>query len=380
MAQPSDDWKSDEKPLRESEIRIQKWTGIAQVAVSIATVAAVFVAGYVAYQGQQTLKVTTQYNLEQAQDDQLSTALTSLGSDDPTERIAGLVLLRRNAADRLVPRSIAVFGEQSALSYYRTALKVFGGYLSAHGKEFLASHRGDAQPFGLGYGKLPPLGFSIDIQYAIDEVRQMMDLKEQVQAISTDPPAFDLSNDELYEMNLSGIDLSWVASYMYGIDLRGAVLTNLHLGNLDHAEHSYLQCADLQGAILKGADLEYANFRGANLTGAHFEGADLTGADLQGANVTKANFSGAIGLRPKKLKYAFGSAVGLPPGVVPSSIEPPDRSSCLASDNYGNPPKGNPSPTFSPSAAITPTSSPSATASPTSSPSATALPSPVGSP
>ena len=73
---PTDEWKSDEKPLRQSEIRIQKWTGIAQVVVSVATVAAVLVAVYVAYQGQQTLKATTQYDLEQAQDNQLSTALT----------------------------------------------------------------------------------------------------------------------------------------------------------------------------------------------------------------------------------------------------------------------------------------------------------------
>ena len=158
MALPSDGWKPREESLRKSEISIQKWTGIAQVVLSIATIAAVLVAGYVAYQGQQALKVTTQYNLQQGLDNQLSTALTSLGSSDTTERIAGLVLLRRNATDRLMPRSIAVFGEQSALSYYRTALKVFSGYLSSHGKEFLASHRGDAQPFGLGYGKFPPLG------------------------------------------------------------------------------------------------------------------------------------------------------------------------------------------------------------------------------
>jgi Pentapeptide repeats (8 copies) len=374
----TDDWDSEQKSLRRSEIQIQKWTGIAQVAVSIATVTAVLVAGYVAYQGQQTLKATTQYNLQQAQSDQLSTALTSLGSGDPTERIAGLVLLRRNAADRLMPKSIAVFGEQSALSYYKTALKVFSGYLSSHGKEFLASHRGDAQPFGLGYGKLPPLGFSIDIQYAIDEVKQMMNLKEEVQAITRDAPAFDLANDELYEENFSGMDLSWVISYMKGIDLRGAVLTNLHLSNLDNLPYSHFQCASLQGAILKGAHLEHADFRGADLTGAHLEGAYLAGADFQGANVTRANFSSAKGLRPKKLKYMYGSAIGLPSGVVPSSTKPPDLPTCLALSSYGNPPKGNLSPTFSPSTTTSPTSSRSATPSPTSSRSST--PSPTSSP
>jgi Pentapeptide repeats (8 copies) len=366
---PTDDWKTDEKSLRQSEIRILKWTGIAQFAVSIATVVAVFVAVYVAYLGQQALKATTQYNLEQAQDDQLSTALTSLGSSDPTERIAGLVLLRRNAADRLTPRSMAVFGEQGALSSYRTALKVFSGYLSSHGKEFLASHRGDKQPFGLGFGKLPPLGFSIDIQYAIDEIKQMVNLKDQVQAIAGAPPAFDLSNDELYEMNLSGMDLSWLISYMVGIDLRGAILTNLHLSSLDSLQGSHLQCADLQDANLKGVHLEYANLRGANLAGAHLEGAYLIGADFQGANVTGAVFSGAKGLKPNKFTYTYGSAIGLPPGVVPGSTKPPDRSSCLSNSSYGNASRDNLSPTFSPPPTSSPTSTPSATPLPTSSPS-----------
>ena len=113
----------------------------------------------------------------------------------------------------------------------------------------------------------------------------MMNLKDQVQAIAGDPPAFDLSNDELYEMNLSGMDLSWLISYMVGIDLRGAILTNLHLSSLDSLQRSHLQCADLQDANLKGAHLEQANLRGANLAGAHLEGAYLMGADFQGAGV-----------------------------------------------------------------------------------------------
>ena len=155
------------------------------------------------------------------------------------------------------------------------------------------------------------------------------------------------------------MDLSWVISYMYGIDLRGAVLTNLHLSNLDDVGHAYLQCAELRNAILKGAHLEHANLRGADLTGAHLEGAYLAGADLQGANVTGADFSGAMGLEPEKLKHVYGSAKGLPPGVAPSTIKPPNLSSCLADESYGNPPRGNLSPTFSPSA----TPSPSPTSS-----------------
>jgi hypothetical protein len=352
-----DTWKRpDELRLRKTEVRTQIWSGMAQTVLSVATVAAVFVALWVALQGQQSLKSATQNNLQQAQDNQFSTALTSLGSNDVTERIAGLALLELNAADRLTSTSTVAFGKPSAYNYYTTTLEIFSGFLHSHGVGSMTTvgTGGSTQPFGVGYGAPPPGAFSIDIQYAADEIAKMLDLKNQVRAVSPVTPAFDLDGDELYEVNLEGMNLSWVSAYMFGIDLRGAVLENVHLSSLDDVEKSHLQCADLKYADLQGADLKDANLSGADLYHADLQGANLTGADLRGAYVREANFSGAQDSQAT-LTSMYGTAVGLPPDVVTTRGQPRIQTPCLANPSYGDPPMPNPALVSGPSA--TPSSS-----------------------
>jgi pentapeptide repeat protein len=348
--------QTEELRLRKTEVRTQVWAGIAQALLSVATVAAVFVALWVARQGQQSLKSATQNNLEQAQDNQFSTALTSLGSSDVTERIAGLTLLELNAADRLTAISIAAFGKSSAYNYYGATLDIYSGFLHSHGvgSTTTAGTGAGAQPFGVGYGAPPPGAFSIDIQYAADEITKMLGLKNQVRAVSAMAPAFDLANDELYEVNFSGMDLSWVHAYMFGIDLRGAVLEKVHLSSLDDVEDSHLQCADLKYADLQGVDLRDANLSGADLYHADLQGANLTGADLQDAYVRGADFSGAQDSQAT-LTSMYGKAKGLPPDVVTSPGQPVIQPPCLANPSYGDPSPPHPAPVSSPSA--TPSSS-----------------------
>jgi hypothetical protein len=335
---PPDAWKPDELRLRKTEVRMQLGVGIAQAVLSVATVAAVFVALWVALQGQQSLKTATQNNLEQAQDSQFSTALTSLGSSDVTERTAGLALLELNIADRLTSTSTAAFGKPSAYNYYTTALEILSGYLQSHGVGNMTVCPGvGPQRFGLGYGSLPCRSFSIDTQYAADEVSKMLGLTSQVRAVSALIPAIDLANDELYQVNLKGMNLSWVNAYMVGIDLRGAIMEKVHLSNLDNVENSHLQCADLQYADLQDADLKDANLSGADLDHADLQGANLTGANLKGASVSDADFSGA---RDSETVFTsmHGPATGLPPGVVTTTDRPAIQPSCLANPGYGNPP------------------------------------------
>jgi hypothetical protein len=355
---PSDETCKEpvELSLRKIEVRTQRRAAIAQAVLSVATVAAVIVALWVALLGEQSLKGATQNNLQQAQDNQFSTALTSLGSSDVTERIAGLALLELNASDRLTPRSTAAFGKPSAYNYYTTALEIFSGFLHSHGVGSVTTvgTGGGTQPFGLGYGAPPPGAFSIDIQYAVDEIAKMLGLKSQVRTVSPGTPSFDMANDELYELNLTRMNLSWVNAYMVGIDLRGAVLEHVHLSSLDHVEHSYLQCADLKYANLRGADLKYANLSGADLYHADLRGANLTGADLQSAYVRGAKFSGAQDSQAN-LTTMYGPAIGLPPGVVTAPGQPRIQPSCLANPSYGDPPMRNPPPVSGPSA--TPSSS-----------------------
>ena len=53
------------------------------------------------------------------------------------------------------------------------------------------------------------------------------------------------------------------------------------------------QCADLDGANLRGANLRGADLDGANLRGADLRGADLDGANLRGADLRVAYLRGA---------------------------------------------------------------------------------------
>jgi Pentapeptide repeats (8 copies) len=340
-----DPWKeAEELRLRRTEVHTQQWTGIAQVVLSVATVATALVALWAALQSQQSLKSATQNNLEQAQDNQLSTALTSLGSNDVTERIAGLTQLELNIADRLTPTSTAAFGTPSAYNYYTTALEIYSGYLQSHGVGSMttaAGTGGGTRKFGPGYGAPPRGAFSIDTQYAVDEIAKMLDLKNQVHEVSPTVPGFDVANDELYQLNLEGMDFSWVHAYMVGIDLRGAVMEEVHLSALDDVENSHLQCADLKYADLRHADLKDANLSGADLQGADLQHANLTGANLRGAYVSGANFSGAQASQATltSMHIAPGHpATGLPPGVTTMTGQPRIQPSCLANPSYGDPP------------------------------------------
>jgi hypothetical protein len=338
-----DTWKPDELRLRRKEVGAQIGVGIAQAVLTVATVATALVALWAALQSQQSLKSATQNNLEQAQDNQFSTALTSLGSNDVTERIAGLTLLELNAADRLTSASTAAFGKPSAYNYYTTALQIYSGFLQSHGVGNLTSTGtgGGTRKFGLGYGVPPPGAFSIDTQYAVDEIAKMLTLKHQVRAVSSVVPAFDLANDELYQVNLEQMDLSWVNAYMVDIDLRGAVMEKVHLSSLDDVEDSHLQCADLKDADLQGADLKDANLSGADLQGADLQGANLSGVNLQGAYVSGANFSGVqdSGATLTTMYVApTRPAIGLPPRAVTVAGQPQTQSLCLGKPNYWDPP------------------------------------------
>jgi hypothetical protein len=70
------------------------------------------------------------------------------------------------------------------------------------------------------------------------------------------------------------------------------------------------------------------------------QGTDLAGANLEGADVARANFSGARDGHAK-LTAMYGTAIGLPPGVVTSTAQPFSQLSCLANSSYWDaPPRG----------------------------------------
>ena len=261
--------------------RSQIWSGRAQMLAAMVSVIAVCIAIVVARQGQETVNNNSQTALRQAEDNQLSTAITALGSSDVAERTAGVLLLTQNVSSRF--KLTAETGETSTSVYsnYVTALEIFSGYIRGHGEDFLSGTSAGpmAQQFGPGHGTPPvtTLGdIPIDINYAADQLINLMQLKGDVVALKSGQPSIDLSNDELYQQYWEGINFTWIIAFMPGIDLRGADLRSSQWGNTSDLQGAYLQCADLEGEDFRGTDLSRADLRGANVQGADFRGAKMT--------------------------------------------------------------------------------------------------------
>ena len=265
--------------------RSQIWSQRAQVVVAAISMVAVLIAIWVAWQGQETVNHNSQTALRQSEDSQLSTAITSLGSGDTAERIAGLLLLTHNVSGRFKLSTEADEPPTDVYSDYATALQILSGYLRSHGEAFLASTSTGpmAQRFGLGYGILPPrtLGIlPIDLSYAADQLRPLLNLETEVAALNTGKPAMDLSHDELYRQFWPDVNFGWIRAYMPYVNLRGAILTSSQWNRYPYLSGAYLQCADLEGANFGGANLTHADLRGANVQGANFRDAHIRKAQL----------------------------------------------------------------------------------------------------
>lgn len=268
--------------LKEQRIRSQIRAAKAQVTVAAVSVIAVCVAIWVAAQGQLTVIRNNEAALRQSEEAELSTAITALGSSEPAERIAGLLLLGRNTSDRFALSAKTDEAPANVFGDYTTALQILSGYLSSSGNSFLAdASTGQVTArFARGYGKPPPPGMPLDITYAADQVRYLMEMRSEVAGLEAGQPAIDLSNDELFGQPWHGINFGWVTAYMPGIDLRGADLSSSQWSKNSDLARSYLQCADLQGAVFRGVNLNYADLRGANVQGADFRGAHFKGAKI----------------------------------------------------------------------------------------------------
>jgi hypothetical protein len=344
----------------ESEpVRDQTWADRAQIIVAGATVVALFVTIIVAWQGQQTVNHNSQVTLQQSLDAQLSTAITSIGSSDTAEEIAGLLLLKQNMQSRLALMGQTGEPATDVFSDYTTALQILSGYLSSRGEQFVTGYTDQASsPFGRGYGIPASPGIPLDIYYAADQVKDLFtsDMQKSVTSLGLgEQPHIDLANDELQGQAWTGIDFGWVGAFLVGIDLRGASLERSHWSASSDLSHAYLQCADLQGA----------DFAGANLSGA-----DLAGANIQGADFRGANLAGAT------LHPVYGVATWSQPPAGPSvhSVARWDQGACLASSQYWrNAPAAGSSHGAGPSPGPTtsPTAKPSVSEAPKPSPTAT---------
>jgi hypothetical protein len=272
-------WRDDEKKLRireveaqEGTVRVQRRTFWSQVAVAIAAILASLAAVFAAGQARSAVNVAEQGVQEQDAENQLSTAVTALGGPTEAQRVAGVTLLERNVADQLA----TLTNEQSrwnAYSLYLSAVTVLANYLQS-----------GAPP--AADGPCPNVGE--DVKYAADELKTLLDMRQQVMGLEEGRIAIDLSRSELCAQYWKGISFSWLsAAYLWKIDLRGSNLQDSHWGTAYLAD-AQLQCADLSGADLSQANLAGADLRGANLVGASLP-KTLQRAQLAGAITVPTN-------------------------------------------------------------------------------------------
>jgi hypothetical protein len=334
-------WEEEEHDLRRTEVRAlgsasvaqkrgSRWQFGAVVAAFISVLLSTLVAWRAAQLGQQAAKSNENSSAQQADQYQISTAINAIAAAQPASRIAGLILLERNAADQVGSPLPVPAGNREAYDTYATAIEVLGGYIHANSllSPDSAATAGTAGPgsaatagaagnvpqgsFGLGYGTVSSSRVPLDVIYAADQIKALLAMRSLVMTRGGgDRPAIDLSNDELSGQSWAGIRFDWLSTaWMPGIDLRGANLAGARFGKDAYLLHAYLQCADLRGA----------NFRGSS----------LINADLRGANVNRADFSGAK-LRGAKLNGVVGTAKGLPPGAPEASWS---QSSCNRNRTY----------------------------------------------
>lgn len=336
----------DELEIRykRSQIRAAR----AQVGATLIALAAAVAAILVAWQGQETINHNSLTELQQSEESQLSSAITALGSDATAERVAGLMLLTRNTSARFALQPETHDPPADMFGDYTTALQVLSGYLSSHGEAFLQEASGGqaTQPFGRGYGLPSSPGVPIDIIYAANQVKILVNKQMERAVIALgmrDRPAIDLGHDDLIGQSWKGINFGWLWAFMPRIDLRGADLDGSRWSNRSTLSDAYLQCSDLQGADFRGADLKGADLRGADVSGANFRGAKIAGA---------------------KLAQIFGKAKW--PGwlhITTLSARRRNPAKCLKDKNlWDNQPNsiGNPAPTPSSTLKPTPTPRPSA--------------------
>lgn len=301
------DWKPGEYELRKDEVaaalgaaktqkRAIRWQFATVIAAfaSIVTSAAI---GYMAiHDARNTAESAQKISMAQADQNQLAIAMNALGSDQSAQRIAGLLLLERNAITGLVSLPE---GTNEAFNRYNTVLQIFGSYIQDHSPIPTGPSSGSSNSFGPGYGIPSPGSTTIDLYYAARQLQRLLAAQDSVRNLHFKGAIYiDMSNSELWGVVWTGIRFDWLSgAFLRHIDLRGAYLENSRWGKAD-LENSYLQCADLEGANLQGTD--------------------LSGADLRGADIKNANFSGAI-LRRTKLAGVVGKAKGLSPGKHPQS-------------------------------------------------------------
>lgn len=259
-------WKLNEEQYRLDEVNSQKrmstWQAVTTVVTIVATLAAIGTAAFAVIQSRNSLTVAEQGIERQADETRLTTAVTAIGGQTPAERVAGVELMWRLVDERLTGAAstpLNSWDRQDARGLYTSALITLSDFIPR-------TQSGANAPCALPR--------QVDVQYAADELQQILNAKTQFMALKpgSSPPAIDLSYAELCDQSWPGISFEGLSgAWLPGLDLRGSDLQGSLWGT------AYLGGAQLQCADLRNADLSHATLTGADLQGANLAGALLPG-------------------------------------------------------------------------------------------------------
>jgi Pentapeptide repeats (8 copies) len=346
---PPNDWKQDEKDLREQEIKIQR-DGIqiqrqgtrVQAFTAIAAVAAALAAVYISINAREAIDVAEESVQRQAEENRIATAVDAIKSEGPVaQRVAGLTLLQRQAIQKLERANEGGASEvdrRDALNFFRSSLKVLESYIrdpvSSSPDQVVSEDRNpprDVHSAGrnmmvmltrkslfhaVSGGELSQVNYKSLFDYVSGNGGSD---RGELSELDREPPDVDLNNANLYGVFLGRIDMSWLsADNFIGIDLRSGILTRSSWQGT-HLRCANLRDADMRGANLIKADLRHAELVGAKLQGAKFDRAKIAGADFTGATIDPGALDNANGR---------DQAVGL--GEQPQSPPPAPPPECDA--------------------------------------------------
>lgn len=329
------DWKPEELGLRKREIRHARRSALTNTITAIATVIAAFAAATAVIFAAKGVNVAQMAVATQAKEARFSTGVQALGADQPTERVAGAIILRHNVQDRL--NSAKNAEEQfDAFNLYVTTTTILETYLKTPlepprsvtpaGPPAVTTS-GQDRPIGAPAAPPGRLDPPLEHVYVAQQLAGLLNAENQKLLHRFNNPrnvSVDLSNVNLSGQAWPKVDFSWVGgAYLYGIDLRAASLNGSKWGNATLTAAS-LQCANLanskfnkldegnkltsatlpkrdqlaarlHGAHLQHANLQYADLRFADLTDADLRGAYIDGALFDGAQLAGAATNGVIG-------------------------------------------------------------------------------------
>lgn len=297
-------WKPEELQLKRREVRYTRHSLWLHAVTAIATTIAATAAAFAAYFAGSAVNVAQTGIDRQTKEARFSAAVQALGGNQPAERVAGAIMLRRNVEDRLASAQNA-HEQLDAFNLYLTTKDILENYLKTP-VESLSSTTPAAPPAVTASGQNPLVGEpearpgrlfpSREHVYAAQQLAGLLTKANQDlvhRFNNTRNVSVDLAYVELSGESWPEVDFSWLdGKYFYGIDLRDADLTGSKWGNAELSAASF-QCSNLASGKLSRARLQGAKLQHANLQNADLRSADLRGADLTGAYVDGARFDGA---------------------------------------------------------------------------------------